>query len=227
MDIRRMRPSPAMVVATIALVISLGGVGYAAGLIGTNDIKDGAVTTPKLHADAVTSGKVAPHSLTRVDIDVPKLGKVPAAATADNALALGGEIPAAFERSTRVLFGAARADLGTPQFLFADPAVGVNLFTAGNASSNPQVQVTNTNSTGNLIGTPITSTGAHPGFAVSHGASQIVGPAVSTSGDYLDMLLNNTGVAGLSSSLWVHCLFNFDGGDLTAFCWGIRAVNPS
>ena len=29
MDIRRLRPSPAMVVATIALVISLGGVGYA------------------------------------------------------------------------------------------------------------------------------------------------------------------------------------------------------
>jgi hypothetical protein len=54
------RPRYADVTATLALVVALGGGAYAAAVVGTADIKDGAVTTPKLHHAAVESSKLAP-----------------------------------------------------------------------------------------------------------------------------------------------------------------------
>lgn len=56
--IRRLKPSPAMVVALLALFVSLGGVSYAATKIGTRQIKNGAVTAKKLHKNAVTTKKI-------------------------------------------------------------------------------------------------------------------------------------------------------------------------
>ncbi len=56
--LRRLRLSPAMVVAMLSLLVSLGGVSYAATKIGTSQIKNGAVTTPKLHKNAVATGKI-------------------------------------------------------------------------------------------------------------------------------------------------------------------------
>ena len=65
---RALRPTPALVVAFVALFAAMGGVGYSAvklmpssvktkniktGAVTTNKIADGAVTTPKLAADAV------------------------------------------------------------------------------------------------------------------------------------------------------------------------------
>lgn len=111
---RRLKaPSPAMVVALVALFLSIGGVGYAASQIGTNDIKNNAVTTKKLHKQAVatskikkqavTTGKLADgavnsqkvldNSLTGGDIDESTLGQVPDAANLD------GNGPAAFVSS--------------------------------------------------------------------------------------------------------------------------------
>jgi hypothetical protein len=51
----RHRPSPAMVVACLALVIALGGTSYAAVIlpknsVGTAQLKRGAVTGPKVKA---------------------------------------------------------------------------------------------------------------------------------------------------------------------------------
>ena len=65
---RALRPTPALVVAFVALFAAMGGFGYAAvkmkpnsvrsknirnGAVTTDKIADGAVTTPKLAADAV------------------------------------------------------------------------------------------------------------------------------------------------------------------------------
>jgi hypothetical protein len=79
---RRGRPSPALVISLIALFVSISGIGYAAATIGTNDIKNGAVTTKKLHKKAVTTRKikngavngtkVKDHSLTGADIAPPE-----------------------------------------------------------------------------------------------------------------------------------------------------------
>jgi hypothetical protein len=66
------RPSPAMVVALIALFIALSGVTYAAvnmpaNSVGTKQIKNNAVTGQKLANDAVTSNKVRDYSLLAKD----------------------------------------------------------------------------------------------------------------------------------------------------------------
>jgi hypothetical protein len=81
----RRRPSPAMVVALIALFIALGGGAYAASRlprhsVGTRQLKRGAVTGGILHKNAVTSAKVKDHSLLARDF---KPGQLPAGAKGD------------------------------------------------------------------------------------------------------------------------------------------------
>ena len=73
------RPSPALVVAGVALLVALGGTGYATVLqvprnsVGAPQLKTGAVTTSKLAANAVTSAKVRNGTLRRVDFVGGKL----------------------------------------------------------------------------------------------------------------------------------------------------------
>jgi hypothetical protein len=86
----RHRPSPAMVVALIALFVAMGGGAYAAfklpkNSVGTPQLKKNAVTGRKIKANAVSSSKVANNSLTGNDIRESSLGKVPSAVSADNA----------------------------------------------------------------------------------------------------------------------------------------------
>jgi len=67
------RPSGAMVVACVALLVALGGTGVAAvsqvarDSVGTPQLKANAVTTPKIRNNAVTSEKVRNRSLLAVD----------------------------------------------------------------------------------------------------------------------------------------------------------------
>jgi hypothetical protein len=67
------RPSPAMIVACIALLVALGGTSVAAvsqlarNSVGTPQLKNRAVTNPKLANNAVNSSKVRPRSLLRSD----------------------------------------------------------------------------------------------------------------------------------------------------------------
>jgi hypothetical protein len=73
------RPSPAMIVALLALFVALGGSSYAAVKIGARDIKRGAVGTRAIANDSVRSADihnatvsgadVADNSLTNADID--------------------------------------------------------------------------------------------------------------------------------------------------------------
>jgi len=68
--IRRLRPSPAMVVACIALLFAMTGAGYAAGMLGPN-----TVGTKQLKKNAVISSKVKNGSLLKADF---KRGQLPA-----------------------------------------------------------------------------------------------------------------------------------------------------
>jgi hypothetical protein len=79
LNVRLRRPSPAILVALIALFVALGGGAYAAvgvpaNSVGTAQLKDRAVTTTKLSDGAVTSRAVADHSLLAQDF---KAGQIP------------------------------------------------------------------------------------------------------------------------------------------------------
>ena len=57
--LRPKRPSPALVVASVALIVAMAGTSYAASQIGTNQIKNGAVTNAKIKNAAVGNHKIA------------------------------------------------------------------------------------------------------------------------------------------------------------------------
>jgi hypothetical protein len=63
------RPSPAMIVAVVALVAALGGTAYAAGQINGNSIQK----------QSIGGGKLKKKTLTGYQINVNKLGEVPLA----------------------------------------------------------------------------------------------------------------------------------------------------
>ena len=84
---RLSRPSPALIVAVIALIVSMGGTGYAAFTLPRN-----SVGTKQLKSGAVTAAKVKRHSLTGAQINVKKLGTVPKAQTAAPTGRAGGAL---------------------------------------------------------------------------------------------------------------------------------------
>jgi Collagen triple helix repeat (20 copies) len=79
MNIRLKRvPSPALVVACIALIVALGGVSYAVGVlpansVGTKQLRKAAVTNGRLARNAVTSARVADGSLLANDFAAGQL----------------------------------------------------------------------------------------------------------------------------------------------------------
>jgi hypothetical protein len=91
----RRRPSPAMVVAFIALALSIGGTSYAAiklpaNSVGAKQLKKGAVERSKIKSGAIDASKLAPNSTGTASIHENALGKVPSAAQADHAGASAG-----------------------------------------------------------------------------------------------------------------------------------------
>jgi hypothetical protein len=96
--LRRLRPSPAAVIGTVALVFALSGVAVALpgkNSVATKDIKKNAVTAAKIKNGAVTGGKLGDGSVTTsklandaatgAKVDEASLGKVPSATKADSA----------------------------------------------------------------------------------------------------------------------------------------------
>jgi hypothetical protein len=74
------RPSPALIVAIVALVMAMAGTTYAATQLAKN-----SVGTKQLKKDAVTGAKVKNGSLTGSDIDIASLGNVPSASNSERA----------------------------------------------------------------------------------------------------------------------------------------------
>ncbi|HKF81102.1 MAG TPA: hypothetical protein VKB17_09785 [Thermoleophilaceae bacterium] len=77
--IPRRRPSPALVIASIALFVSLGGVAYGVATVGTNDIQNGAVTNKKIRNRTILNLDVRRQTLTGSRIRESTLGTVPRA----------------------------------------------------------------------------------------------------------------------------------------------------
>lgn len=126
--LKRHTPSPAMIVALVALFIALGGAAYAGvtlsnnsvrsnhivnGQVKTVDLANSAVTNAKLRNNAVNSAKVKDASLTGTDVAADSLtgaqvaegtlGKVPSTVQADsatNASSLGGAVASEYQRKS-------------------------------------------------------------------------------------------------------------------------------
>ncbi|HEU5253729.1 MAG TPA: hypothetical protein VFU16_10445 [Solirubrobacterales bacterium] len=79
------RPSPAMIVALVALFAALGGSAYAAKKIGTKEIKANAITTGKIKKNAITTSKIKKEAVTGAKIKESSLGAVPNATHATSA----------------------------------------------------------------------------------------------------------------------------------------------
>jgi hypothetical protein len=104
------RPSPALIVAIIALIAALTGTSYAAvklgkNSVGTKQLKSKSVTTGKIANNAVTGVKVAAGTLTGADINLSQLGTVPSASnaqTGQDANTVGGHAAACPGGSTLI-----------------------------------------------------------------------------------------------------------------------------
>ena len=84
--IKRFRPSPAIIVAIIALVLSLGGTSYAAIILPAN-----SVGTKQIKKNAVTGAKVKNGSLSTSDISSASLSKLGRVAMASNHTNITGD----------------------------------------------------------------------------------------------------------------------------------------
>jgi hypothetical protein len=103
----RRRPSPAIVLAIVAVVLSLVGTAYAGvqlgrSSVGTFQLKDGSVTTAKLHNGAVTAAKAngCPSNTVEIGPGCVEAGlRQPAgyAAAVATCASIGGRLPFASE----------------------------------------------------------------------------------------------------------------------------------
>ena len=76
-------PSPSLVLASIALIVAIGGgAAIAASKIQTSDIAKQAVTNKKIAKKTIKASRVADNTLGGTQIDESKLGSVPEAETA-------------------------------------------------------------------------------------------------------------------------------------------------
>jgi hypothetical protein len=85
MQTRLGRPSPALVIALIALFVALGGSGYAAVKLNGKSLKNGSVAGKKLKNRSIAGKKLKNDTVTGRHIKESTLGKVPLAAAADTA----------------------------------------------------------------------------------------------------------------------------------------------
>ena len=124
MNKRRFLPSPSMGVALLALAIALGGTAYAANKIGTNQIKNKAVTSAKISPKAVTTAKLGPKAVTtgKIARQAVKTGKIAPDAVNSSKIS---------DYSTMNNGIAITATDGTPEAVARSLAPGTTLLTRG------------------------------------------------------------------------------------------------
>jgi hypothetical protein len=158
----RTRLTYANVVATLALFVALGGTSVAASSL---------ISGSKIKKDSIPGDRLKKHALTSTQVNVAKLGTVPAAthaaaadtaghaATADSAAhattadsaihasgadTLGGLSAAAFTRTERFQAASADSRSTTPQTLLDYPDMGLRIETDGTADFDTSVVLHNT-----------------------------------------------------------------------------------
>jgi hypothetical protein len=101
------RPTYANIASTLALIIALGGTGYAVTTIGTDQLRNGAVTSPKIRDAAVTVPKIKDGSVVtgKLGVNAVTGPKIKDASITSQDLAPGAVT------STQLAPGSLRADL--------------------------------------------------------------------------------------------------------------------
>jgi hypothetical protein len=133
-------PSPALVVATAALFVAMGGTGYAAfhlgkSSVGAKQLKNGAVTSSKIVGGAVTSSKIANGAVTKSKVNLSGV-TVPSAVhagSADSATAAGNANTVGGEKIQKFFFKGT-ANTAPSVILHVD---GLSISAGCDASSNP------------------------------------------------------------------------------------------
>jgi len=128
----RRRPSPALVIALIALFIAMGGSAYALVITG-GDVKNGSLTGKDLRRNTLTGAQIRES----------KVGKVPKARTADR---VGDKTAAGV--TTRAFFAAQKTPKG---FTGNETLIGKITLPAGSYIVSAKVAVSNS-ATGTLKG---------------------------------------------------------------------------
>jgi hypothetical protein len=169
----RRLPSPALVVAGLALVVALGGTTYAAtalpkNSVGAKQLKSGSVSAVKLAKGSVTSRQIKDHTIVAADIAKNTLpasalaGKVASATHADRADTAGhadtaGSIAGASFTTVDYRVGAGTA--GTPivsanglTLSASCDAAGTLMLSLTSASGDAQYALIATDETGNVRG---------------------------------------------------------------------------
>jgi hypothetical protein len=133
--IRRFVPSPAMVVAVVALVMSLSGGAYALVITGKS-IKNGSVTGKDLRNHSVRGTDVRKDSLGGGAIKESSLGPVPSAYLAAGASRFAVVDGSGQARRGRDVVSVARTAEGRYQVVFSGDVRGCGYFvTAGDPSA--------------------------------------------------------------------------------------------
>jgi hypothetical protein len=150
-------PSPAMVVACLALFVALSGVSYAVATIGSDDIingsirnrdfKDGTLRGNEAKRDGFGGGAIKESTLDASKLDASKIGKVTAAAVADGVTRHAVISSAGAAVRGRGVTSAARTGAGQYQVVFdADVRSCTYFATLGDESAaapgNGQISVT-------------------------------------------------------------------------------------
>jgi hypothetical protein len=129
------RPSPAMVVASIALFMAMGGVSYglATGAIDSREIKNNTVRGKDVHNGSLTGRDVKRDGLGGLSISEGTLGTVPAADTLSHSAVVSSSGQLIRGRGTS---SAARTSTGRYQVIFNRDVRGcVYVATVGDTSA--------------------------------------------------------------------------------------------
>lgn len=151
---RLQSPSPSMIVALIALVVSMTGVAVAANQIGGKDIKRNAIKTSKIKDAAVTTNKIRDAAVTAAKL-AP--GTIPSNSLADGAvtttkLADGAVTTAKLDPSERSeAFTASHGQITLPPATDT-VAIQVTLPTPGNFVVTVTSQIGNNSGAANFVG---------------------------------------------------------------------------
>lgn len=211
---RKFRPSPALVIACLALFAALSGTALAAkATIGSNQIVNGSVRTVDLRDSAVNSAKIADATVTAADLGTDSVGSDEIAKDAVNTDEIAKDAVKSDEIAENAVTSSEVADQSLTQNDLGPDSVGSSELQAGSVRASelgPIIQVSNSTpiaatSNGSVsvqcpAGTTVISGGAQPAnFGVEMTSS------LRSGNGWLYQAKNNNGAAS-TLTVFAYCL---------------------